>query len=108
MKPIYGVELYCGEIDPERRQQIKNHLTILARDDAGYRNLLQLVSRTYAEGFYYEPTADGSMLADHKDGLTVLSGCQGSLLFTSLVGGKGIDPADASYARAREVARRFK
>lgn len=108
VKPIYGCELYCGEIDLERRQQIKNHLTILARDGEGYRNLLQLVSKTYSDGFYYEPTADGKMIADHKKGLIILSGCQGSLLFTSLVGGKGIAPEDASYRRAKAVARRFK
>lgn len=107
VKPIFGVELYCGEIDPERRQQIKNHLTILAKDAQGYRNVLQLVSRSYKEGFYYEPTADGQMLADHKEGIVVLSGCQGSLLFTSLMGGKGIAREDASYRRAKGVARRF-
>ena len=108
VKPIYGVELYCGEIDPERRGQIKNHLTILAQNADGYKNLLQLVSRTYSEGFYYEPTANGQMLRDHSRGLVVLSGCQGSLLFTSLVGGKNVAPEDASYARAKSVARRFR
>lgn len=108
VKPIFGIELYCGEIDKERRGQTKNHLTILAKDAEGYRNMLQLVSRSWKEGFYYEPTVSGGMLAEHRDGLVVLSGCQGSLLFTSLVGGKGIEPADASYRRARTVASRFK
>src|SRR5262245_55592219 len=56
VKPIFGIELYTGEIDPERRRQLKNHLTLLARDQEGYRNILQLVSRSYMEGFYYEPT----------------------------------------------------
>lgn len=108
VKPIYGVELYCGEIDEERRTQRKNHLTLLAKNAEGYHNLLQLVTRTYSEGFYYEATADGQMLADHKDGIIVLSGCQGSLLFTSLMGGKNIAPEDASYRRAKAVARRFR
>lgn len=108
VKPIFGVELYCGEIGEETRTRRKNHLTILAKDIDGYRNVLRLVSRSYSEGFYFEPTADGQMLADHKDGLIVLSGCQGSLLFTSLMGGKNIAPEDASYLRARSVARRFK
>jgi DNA polymerase-3 subunit alpha len=108
VKPIYGCELYTGYIDEERRTQQKNHLTVLARDADGYRNLLRLVSRAGSDGFYYYPTADGQMLEEHKSGLVVLSGCQGSLLFTSLMGGKGIDPADASYRRAKRVARQFK
>jgi DNA polymerase III alpha subunit (gram-positive type) len=37
IKPIFGIELYCGDIDEERRRQMKNHLTILARNDEGYQ-----------------------------------------------------------------------
>jgi DNA polymerase III subunit alpha len=107
VKPIYGVELYTGELG-EKATQRKNHLTILAENADGYQNLLQLVTKTYAEGFYYEPTADGPMLARHKDGLVVLSGCQGSALFTAAVGGKHIAESDASLARARRVASQFK
>lgn len=107
IKPLFGVELYCGEIG-EHATQRKNHLTVLAEHQQGYRNLLSLVSSTYADGFYYEPTADGRMLQKYREGLVVLSGCQGSLLFTSLVGGKHVQPEDASYARALQVARRFK
>lgn len=108
VKPIFGCELYTGPVEEEKRQQRKNHLTILAESQDGYRNLLRLVSRGWAEGFYYEPTVSGGMLADHAKGLVVLSGCQGSLLATSLIGGKNVAEADASYARAKRVARRFK
>jgi len=107
IKPIYGVELYTGGLG-ETATQRKNHLTVLAEDTRGYQNLLQLVSATYAEGFYHEPTADGRMLAAHSGGLVVLSGCQGSALFTALVGGKHIAESDASYSRARRVASQFK
>jgi len=107
VKPIFGCELYTGPIEETKRQQRKNHLTVLAEDQDGYKNLLRLVSRGWAEGFYYEPTVSGGMLADHQRGLIVLSGCQGSLLATSLVGGKNVAPEDASYVRARQVARRF-
>jgi DNA polymerase-3 subunit alpha len=106
LKPIYGVELYCGEVGEDATQR-KNHLTVLARNQGGYSNLLRLVGRTYSEGFYYEPTASGPMLVEHSEGLVVLSGCQGSLLFTSAVGGKHIDPSEASYERAYRVAQRF-
>ena len=48
------------------------------------------------------------MLASHADGLIILSGCQGSLLFTSLMGGKGIATEHASFRRAKSVVQRFK
>jgi DNA polymerase-3 subunit alpha len=107
VKPLYGVELYTGELG-ENATQRKNHLTILAENETGYGNLLQLVTKTFAEGFYYEPTADGKMLAAHKEGLVVLSGCQGSALFTTLVGGKHVAEEDASYSRAKRLASQFK
>lgn len=107
VKPIYGCELYTGDVTPEKRTQRKNHLTVLATDDEGYRNLLRVVSRGWSD-FYYEPTVSGSVLAEHRSGLVVLSGCTGSLLATSLVGGKNVDPADASYRRGKQVAARFK
>lgn len=108
IKPIFGCELYTGDISEEKHTQRKNHLTVLAGTQRGYRNLLQLVSRGWDEGFYYEPTVSPSMLANHREGLVVLSGCQGSLLATSLVGGKNVSEADASYDRAKRVAAAFK
>lgn len=108
VKPIFGVELYCGPVEEDKRQQKKNHLTVLAENQDGYKNLLQMVSRGWSEGFYYEPTVSGSMLSQHKNGLIVLSGCSGSLLSTSLIGGKNIDKKDANYTRALQVAKRFK
>lgn len=107
IKPIFGCELYTGGVG-ENATQRKNHLTILAETSEGYRNLLRLVSKGWAEGFYYEPTVSGEMLGQHQEGLVVLSGCTGSLLATSLVGGKNVAPEDASLDRARDVARRFK
>jgi DNA polymerase-3 subunit alpha len=68
VKPIFGLEAYCGEIDQERRSQTKNHLTVLAKDQEGYRNLLQLVSRSWMEGYYYEPTCLGKLLGEHSRG----------------------------------------
>ncbi len=106
VKPIFGCELYCGDVG-EGRSQKKNHLTVLAENQEGYRNLLRVVSRGWSEGFYYEPTVSGGMLRDHREGLVVLSGCTGSLLSTSMVGGKNVAPEDASYRRAFAVAQRF-
>lgn len=106
IKPIYGCEVYTGRVG-EGATQRKYHLTVLARDLDGYRNLLRLVSAAWSDGFHYEPTVSWDMLKRYGEGLTILSGCQGSLLFCSAVGGKLIDTDDASYKRAREVARIF-
>jgi len=107
IKPVFGCELYCGNVGEEATRK-KNHLTVLAGSEEGYRNLLRVVSRGWAEGMYYEPTVSGEMLREHAEGLVVLSGCTGSLLATSLVGGKNIDPKAASYRRAKDQAERFK
>jgi DNA polymerase-3 subunit alpha len=106
IKPVFGLEAYCGSVDEERTQR-KNHLTLLAEDNEGYRNLLRLVERSYSEGFYYEATINGEMLAEHKKGLVVLSGCLGSLLATSIVGGKNVPEDEASLKQGEKVAQRF-
>lgn len=107
VKPLFGCEFYCGDIGEERTMK-KNHLTVLAENQTGYANLLRLVSQAWYKGFYYQPTIDGALLKEYCDGLVVLSGCQGSLLSTSLTGGKNIEVGDASYPRAKAVAARFK
>ena len=106
VKPIFGCEVYTGGVG-ELATQRKNHLTILAENQEGYRNLLGLVTQGWSD-FYYEPTVSGPTLAKHKSGLIVLSGCTGSLLSTSLIGGKNIPEDEASYKRGKEVAARFK
>ncbi len=106
VKPIFGVEAYTGHVD-ESKTKRKNHLTVLAADAQGYRNLLGLVSRSWRD-FYYAPTTGPQNLLNHRDGLIILSGCQGSLLSTSLVGGKNIDPNEASFERGLRVAERFR
>lgn len=110
-KPLFGVEAYMPSGDdwdkPETRTQRKHHLTIVAETDEGYRNLLQLVTKSW-QNFYHDPIVTWDDLCEHKAGLFILSGCQGSLLFCSTVGGKGIEEADASYKRGLAIAQRFR
>jgi DNA polymerase-3 subunit alpha len=111
VKPIFGCEIYMptgNRWDRSTTQtQAKHHLTIIARDQEGYANLLKLVTNSWSN-FYHDPVVTWNDLVTHRAGLYVLSGCQGSLLFCSCVGGKGIAPEDASYRRGLEVARRFR
>jgi Zierdtviridae DNA polymerase len=111
IKPIFGIEAYCGATDPEKRQQYKNHLTILARTLDGYRNLNRIVTQSWRD-YYYHPTVSGRSLADRSEGLAALSGCTGSLLACSLIGGKGIPepetPSGYAWDNARLVISRFR
>ncbi len=78
VKPIIGCELYVATRGLESREAAdKNpyHLTLLARDERGYRNLLQLNTRAHLEGFYYKPRLDRRAMEQHHDGLIALSGC---------------------------------
>jgi DNA polymerase-3 subunit alpha len=80
IKPIIGCEAYiapgsrleksAGGID-----EAAYHLILLAKDEAGYQNLMKLVSIGYLEGFYYRPRIDKEVLARHSKGLIGLSAC---------------------------------
>jgi len=79
IKPIIGIEAYVAErtrfdktpgIDDRRY-----HLTLLARNLHGYKNLLKLASRAALEGFYYKPRIDDELLREHAEGLICLTGC---------------------------------
>lgn len=89
IKPIFGLEAYCGYTDDERRSAWKNHLTILAKNTEGYRNLNRIVTQSWGD-FYYHPTVSGRVLGEYSEGIIALSGCSGSLLACTLLGGKGI------------------
>jgi DNA polymerase-3 subunit alpha len=78
LKPILGCEVYVAQgsrFDRSGPQTETNHLVLLAETDAGYKNLIRLVSAGYTEGFYYRPRIDKELLAQHADGLIGLSSC---------------------------------
>jgi len=84
VKPILGCELYVAPGSRFERStqdggyEGASHCTVLARTRAGYANLMKLVSKAYLEGYYYKPRVDRELLAQHADGLLVLSGCLNS------------------------------
>jgi len=107
IKPIFGIEAYCGDVTEEGRQQFKNHLTILAADVEGYRGLNRIVTQSYID-FYYDPTVSGNSLSQNSAGIFVLSGCSGSLLACTLLGGKGIPERETpDLPAATDVIGRF-
>src|SRR5262249_26100537 len=102
VKPIVGAELYVAPGSRTERAPLDgqyegaNHVTVLVRNLAGYRNLIKLVSKGYLEGFYYKPRVDKRLLAEHADGLLVLSGCLNSEVSRLLMAG--------DEKKAREIA----
>ncbi|MCC6626675.1 MAG: DNA polymerase III subunit alpha [Chloroflexi bacterium] len=78
VRPIVGMEAYFTPTSVEQRDKNQYHLTLLAQDLDGYRNLLWLASMASLKGFYYKPRIDRAMLADHHAGLIALSGCLGA------------------------------
>jgi len=79
IKPILGCEVYVApRTMADRTPRVDDnlyHLVLLAENEEGYRNLLQLVSMAYTDGFYYKPRVDRQALASHSKGLIALSGC---------------------------------
>ena len=78
IKPIIGCEVYVAPADRHSKNASdKNpyHLTLLAKNQQGYRNLIQLVSRAHLEGFYYKPRVDKELLTTYSEGIIALSGC---------------------------------
>jgi DNA polymerase-3 subunit alpha len=88
IKPIVGVEAYMAErsrFDKEPNIDAKRyHLTLLAKNNAGYKNLMKLVSKANIEGYYYKPRMDHDLLKEHSEGIICLSGCPGSRFITYL------------------------
>ncbi|MDP2587591.1 MAG: DNA polymerase III subunit alpha [bacterium] len=79
VKPIIGLE---GYISPNRMDQKRSridarpyHVTLIAKNQAGYRNLIKLVTIAHLQGYYYKPRFDYETLAAHSEGLICLSGC---------------------------------
>jgi DNA polymerase-3 subunit alpha len=92
VKPIIGYEGYFTPGDRRARERPTSggelgHLTFLATDQTGYRNLVKLASLAYLEGLYYRPRIDWELLEDCAEGLVCLSGCLHSRLNRLLLAG---------------------
>jgi DNA polymerase-3 subunit alpha len=79
IKPIVGCEMYLARRDMQSRRPHKDgrpyHLVLIAEDQQGYQNLLQMTTRSHLDGFYYKPRIDKELLSRHADGLVALSAC---------------------------------
>ena len=104
IKPVLGIEAYLahdhrserpprrGKVDDsggdtEGGKKLYYHLTLLAESNEGYRNLIQLSSLAFLEGYYYKPRMDWELLDKYSSGLIATTGCLGGHVLQSLLNG---------------------
>ncbi len=91
IKPIIGVEGYLAartRHDKEANIDSKRaHITLLAKNEVGYKNLIKLTTLAHLEGYYYKPRMDKEILSKHHEGIICLSGCPGSEMGRALRSG---------------------
>jgi DNA polymerase-3 subunit alpha len=92
IKPIIGCEVYMSKRsrhDKETGLDSDNtHLILLAKNDAGYKNLMKIVSISHLEGYYYKPRADLDLLREHNEGLVCLTACVNGYVANPIVEGE--------------------
>ncbi len=99
IKPIVGCEMYVAKGKRTEKNEY-NHLTVLVKNNTGYKNLVKLVSAAHLEGYYYKPRVDFDLLKENREGLIVLSGCLSGPVSEALVNG--------DFERAMRVARMYR
>jgi DNA polymerase-3 subunit alpha len=98
IKPILGVEAYIAPRDRFSKENGEryNHLILLVENQAGWKNLIKLVSKAHLEGFYYKPRMDKDLLREHHEGLIALSACLGGEIGRTLAADR--------YEEAKHIA----
>ena len=120
VKPIIGSELYMAHERRDERLQLRGarmddsggeaeggkkpyyHLTTLVENATGYKNLIQLSSRAFMEGYYRKPKVDWEILAEHSEGLIVTTGCLGGHVLQAMMN-QGFEAACEKAGRLLEI-----
>ena len=117
--PVIGFEAYMahdrrdeklavrGNVDDtggegEGGKKAYYHLTLLAESNTGYKNLIQLASRAFLEGYYRKPKVDWEILAEHSEGVIATTGCLGGHVLQSLLHGD-VEGAAAKAGRLQDI-----
>ncbi|MAZ63340.1 MAG: DNA polymerase III subunit alpha [Dehalococcoidia bacterium] len=105
IKPIIGCEVYVAKgsrFDKSANERSPHHLVLLARDNTGYRNLMELITRAHVDGFHYRPRIDRELLEKNAKGLIALSACP-SAEVPRLINDGNIDEAKRVAGWFKEV-----
>ncbi|MEI7590984.1 MAG: PHP domain-containing protein, partial [Deltaproteobacteria bacterium] len=106
IKPIIGCELYVAPSSRFEKQQgagAARHLTVLAKNEIGYKNLMKLSSLGFLEGYHYRPRVDKELLSKHADGLIALSGCLHGVIAEHLENDNGMEKALETAKEYRNI-----
>ncbi len=107
IKPIIGAEVYVAygsRFDKKGREEEIPfyHLLLIVEDETGYKNLVQLLTKSYLEGFYYKPRVDKELLSTYSSGLIALSSClRGEI--PSLILEKKLEKAESTIREYQEI-----
>jgi len=110
INPIIGYEAYIApgsrflKEAPTGDEEASYHLTLLAKNRTGFKNLIKMASHAYLEGFYRKPRIDKELLKDHSEGIICLSGCVSGELSKSLLKTGGGEP---DWEHAKRIATWF-
>ena len=107
IKPLIGCEVYIARQSMHKPHSKKrgngyNHLTLLARNETGYRNLMKLSSEAFVNGYHFRPRIDMDLLSQHSEGISCLSGCLAGEINQLFLQDKE-DEAAALAARMRDL-----
>jgi DNA polymerase-3 subunit alpha len=112
LNPIVGYEAYVApgkrtEKDARKRGEAGYHLTLLARNTTGFKNLVKMASIAFTEGYYYVPRIDKELLEAHADGLVCLSGCASSEFSELILKDQLDEAADVAAWFAKRFGKHF-
>ncbi|QDU58069.1 DNA polymerase III subunit alpha [Aeoliella mucimassa] len=108
INPIVGYEAYIAPASrfdkggASSSKEASYHLTLLAQNQTGFKNLVKMSSRAFLEGFYHKPRIDKELLEAHSDGIICLSGCVSGELSRTLLSGHTADEALAHGSKIVE------
>lgn len=106
IKPIIGMEAYIAQNRmTDKRPRVDEHsfhLTLLAQNLEGYKNLIAITTAAHLEGFYYKPRVDKEFLRKHSAGIIALSGCLNGEICRALQGGEN-EKAERLFAEYRDI-----
>ena len=111
INPVLGYEAYVApgsrfHKGGQGAKESSYHLTLLAQNRTGFRNLIKMASSAFLDGFYHKPRIDRELLADHSEGIICLSGCVSGEFSRSLLNGSGAATED-QIAQAMDITSWF-
>lgn len=110
IKPIIGCETYiapAGRLSRTAGDKNNYHIVLLAQNQTGWHNLIQLITRAHLEGFYYKPRIDKELLEKYSEGLIGLSACLAGEVPSFILTGRLDEAKDAALWYKKVFGGRF-